>query len=297
MSTKYTPSVTIIIPTYTSSAIYIENTLKSIFLQDYPSDSVEVIVVDNESKDNTLVMAKKYGAKTINVLGSPPQVCEQRNVGANRGIGEYFYFLDHDMEFSPRLLQSFKSAVNDGDGKSIGAWYVPEHICANNWLWGKVRNFERQFYNTTVIDAARIIKREVFFATEQFDLELSGGPADWDLDNQLKEIEVKFDIIDSGVYHHEEEMSLIKYLRKKGGYIQGATYYKEKWKKRNKLIYNGVVVNQFSPFYRIIGVFFENGKWKKVFLQIHFFILMFMLRGIVGTMYVFNKMYSFLISK
>lgn len=285
---KAVPSLTIIIPTYTSSAYFLENTLKAIYSQDYPSEKLEVIVVDNESKDATVDIARRHGAAVISHHGKPPQVCDQRNIGANAGRGEYLYFLDHDMELSPGLLLEFSRAVSDG-GQQVDAWYVPENICSKNMLWKKIRNFERQFYNATVVDAARIIKKETFLKTQQYDTVLSGGPADWDFDNQLKELKAKFGIIKKEVYHHEEAVTLVRYLRKKGGYVGGADYYKEKWKVRNKRIYETVVCRQFGLFYRMIWVFFEKGKWKTALSQSDVFLMMILLRLLVGFLYVFKK--------
>jgi glycosyltransferase involved in cell wall biosynthesis len=57
------PLVSLIIPTYNSSKT-IEDCLKSIKNQNY--ENIELIVVDNNSKDNTKEIALKYTNKVYN---------------------------------------------------------------------------------------------------------------------------------------------------------------------------------------------------------------------------------------
>src|SRR3989344_2309445 len=96
---KNLPKISIIIPTRNSEWI-LSICLKGISTAAYPKNKIEIIVVDNESSDSTIKLAKKYGAKTHILFGKPPLVCQQRNLGAKRATGEYLLFLDHDMEIS-----------------------------------------------------------------------------------------------------------------------------------------------------------------------------------------------------
>ena len=57
-------SVSFVIVTYNSGDI-IEECLASIANQDYPKDKVEIIVVDGGSRDSTVKIAKRYGARII----------------------------------------------------------------------------------------------------------------------------------------------------------------------------------------------------------------------------------------
>ena len=57
-------SVSFVIVTYNCGPI-IEECLESIANQDYPKEKVEVIVVDGGSKDSTVEIARRYGAKII----------------------------------------------------------------------------------------------------------------------------------------------------------------------------------------------------------------------------------------
>lgn len=58
------PLVSVIIPTY-NSARTLETTLKSIKKQTY--QNIEIIVVDNNSKDTTKKIAEKYADSVYNI--------------------------------------------------------------------------------------------------------------------------------------------------------------------------------------------------------------------------------------
>jgi glycosyltransferase involved in cell wall biosynthesis len=279
---KTLPTISIIIPTYNSEKV-IESCLKAAKNQNYPKNKFEVIVVDNYSKDRTVSIAKSLGAKVFLLSGVPSQGCAQRNLGAEKSKSAYLFFLDHDMEMSENLLKNFSRKLIEANRK-VDAWYVPERIIASNVFLTKIRTFERSFYDGTVVDAARIIKKERFYMTKQYDTSLSSGPADWDMDIQLKGTGCTFGIIDECVYHHEDHLSLLTYITKKTKYSSGGEIYKEKWRK-NASIYNQIVSKQYSPSYRLMGVFFENVKWKKVAKNFHKYIIVVFLRLCVGLIY------------
>ena len=126
------PLISVIIPTY-NSAKTIKTCLKAIIGQNYPKDRFEIIVVDNYSKDRTVNISESLGAKLYLQEGIPPQVCLQRNFGAEKAKGEYLFFLDHDMEMSRNLFKNFaEKALEQND--NIDAWYIPERIIGNGYV-------------------------------------------------------------------------------------------------------------------------------------------------------------------
>jgi len=266
------PTISVIIPTRNSAHI-LPVCLSGIKSQQYPRKNIEVIISDNESSDQTLAVARKYGAKIVSVKGEPPLVCQQRNLGAKTAKGEYLLFLDHDMELSKGLMMDFAQKITTE--KDVDAWFIPEKIITGSKLLTKIRNFERNFYNQTPIDAVRIIKRTTFFNTEtQYDPLLSGGPADWDLDIQLKEIGCRFGSLTKPLFHHEERLGgFLKYISKKGDWSGGISLYKKKWQKKYRGKYHNVIDKQLGLKYRIFIVFFEKDKWKKIIVNLHLYIM------------------------
>ena len=84
-----TPLVSINIPTYNSERT-IKKCLESVKSQTY--SNIEVIVIDSYSYDQTVKIAKRYGAKVLFERGLP----SQRMLGIKKSKGEYILLLDSD---------------------------------------------------------------------------------------------------------------------------------------------------------------------------------------------------------
>ena len=61
------PTVSIIIPTLNSERV-LGKCLDSIFSQDYARESVEIIVVDGGSQDNTLSIVKAFSKRKTRIM-------------------------------------------------------------------------------------------------------------------------------------------------------------------------------------------------------------------------------------
>jgi glycosyltransferase involved in cell wall biosynthesis len=247
----------------------IEKCLKSVLAQTYPKDQIEIIVVDNGSADQTKDIALKYTEK---VFDKEPERSAQKNFGVEQSKGEYFLHLDADMTLSNTVLSECAKRVRNS--KDIIALYIPEIVTGNKYF-SKVKRFERSFYDGTPIDAVRFIHKEKFLETGGFDEQLYAAE-DWDLDKRLKRLG-KFDIIKSPLYHNETEFNLKNYLAKKQYYSGNINVYINKWGKNDPDI-----KKQFGFYYRFIGVFVENGKWKKILKHPVLTTGMYILRILVG---------------
>lgn len=212
-----------IIITTKNEADLIGNLLSSIFKQTYKN--IEVLLIDNSSQDKTLEIAKKFDVK-IYTFG--PERSAQRNFGAKKSKGEYFLFLDADMELTPRVLESCSRMVKTDKFAGI---VIPEKSVGKNF-WGKVKAFERSFYNSQgdlVTDAARFFLKRVFFEIGGYDESIT-GPEDWDLHDRIKEKGLKFGRIREKIYHHEGKISLFDLFNKKFYYGLNAHKYLSKHK-------------------------------------------------------------------
>jgi hypothetical protein len=146
----------------------------------------------------------------------------------------------------------------------------------------RVRRFERSFYDGTVIDGLRFIRKNKFIEAGKFDENLYACE-DWDLDKRLKKLG-RVAVIGSELYHHEEDFNLKKYLAKKEYYSQNFEAYISKWGKNDK-----DVRRQFGFYYRYIGVFVEDGKWKELLAHPVLATGMLWLRFLVGLEYLKMK--------
>jgi glycosyltransferase involved in cell wall biosynthesis len=257
----------------------IANCLKSVFEQSYRKENIEVVVVDNASTDKTKEIAQKY---TNKVFDKGPERSAQRNFGAEKSSGKYIIYLDADMILSPGVISECVGELEKN--KEIVALHVPEIIMGENF-WNKIRRFERSFYDGTVIDAVRFIRKDVFLKIGGFDETLT-GPEDWDLDKKIKKIG-KIGIIKDPLYHNEGEFSVRKYLKKKAYYGQNFQKYIAKWGKNDEDI-----KRQFGAYYRLFGVFTENGKWRKIVRHPLLTGGMLILRFFVGLTFLAQSMFS-----
>ncbi|MBA7695275.1 hypothetical protein ES703_103897 [subsurface metagenome] len=164
-----------------------------------------------------------------------------------------------------------------GENGDYIALYIPERIVGNSF-WVRVRDFERSFYNATVIDCVRFVRRDGFLEIGGFDKNLT-GPEDWDFDRRIKETG-KVGIIDVPLYHNEGGFNLKKYLKKKGYYSQFFNKYIQKWGRNDPII-----KKQFGFWYRYFGVFIENKKWKRLTRHPLLTIGIYLLRIMVGVQY------------
>lgn len=63
----------------------------------------EIIYMDSQSTDNSIELAKQYGAKAFLITGEC-NAAIARNVGAKEAIGDILFFIDGDMELFPGFL-------------------------------------------------------------------------------------------------------------------------------------------------------------------------------------------------
>ncbi len=94
------PRFSIVIPCY-NEADYIGETLVSLRAQDTTA-TFEIIVVDNNCTDETVSIARRYGAKIV--TEKTPGVCSARQAGTKVAQGEIIISTDADTVFSFRWL-------------------------------------------------------------------------------------------------------------------------------------------------------------------------------------------------
>jgi len=96
--------VSVIIPLYNCEK-YIEENIKSVFKQTYKS--IETIIVDDGSTDNSLLIAKKYECESVKIYSQPHSgACRARNLGFKKSNGDYIQYLDSDDLLSPNKIES-----------------------------------------------------------------------------------------------------------------------------------------------------------------------------------------------
>jgi len=264
----------------------IGNHIECLKKQAYPADRIELIVVDLDSTDKTREIAKRF---TDNVFNFPEIVNLKRvknyrgaqvNFGVAKSRGEVLFLPDTDMTYEPQLI---KEAVNLIFQRGFDALFVPEEIVGTGYF-GKIRNFERSFYNQTCIDALRFVKRDLFEKIGGFDeKKIEFGPDDWDFTKRIKSTGAKITITKAKIFHNEKRVTLNKYFSKKAKYVAVFDSYINKWG-----IEDEDVRKQFGFWYRYFGVFLEAGKWKRFLSRPDLALGVYFLRFVVGLIFLSN---------
>ena len=107
--------VSIIIPMY-SSENTIEKTIESITNQkDF--DKCEVILIDDCSKDNTVMICEEISKKFSNIRLLKNEInlgiCKNRNKGIENATGDYITFCDDDDELLPNFISDQLKIINN----------------------------------------------------------------------------------------------------------------------------------------------------------------------------------------
>lgn len=220
-----TPLVSIIIPTV-NSGLFLENTFKSIKNQTYKN--IETVVVDGQSKDNTLPLSKKYGAKVYQLKTNLPKgtfdAPYRRNYGVKKSKGTYVYYVDADMELSPKLIEEAVRLCES----SFDAVILPEDSFGEG-VWARAKNLERRCYwGDDLIESPRFFKKSVWENVGGLDQSLAGGRDDGDLYEKLKEKGYKVGRTKNIVMHNEGNLTVKKLFKKKYMYGKDVVKYVSK---------------------------------------------------------------------
>lgn len=243
--------VSIIITTRNSGKT-LNRLLKSIKKQSYKK--VEIIVVDNNSSDNTVAIAKQHTRK---VYQRGPERSAQRNFGAQHAKGEYLLILDADMELTPKVAED---CVETAISTSHKVLVIPEKTVGKG-LIPRIRQFEREMYMGDLsIEVARFFAKKVFTEFGGYDLKLT-GPEDYDLPYRISK---KYPIGRTKEYilHHEEGLTLSSLLRKKYYYASQGALYAEKHpeliKTQGNLLFRKAYLKHWTKFLKqpLLGISF-----------------------------------------
>ena len=118
--------VSILIPLYNASE-WIEETIHSALNQTYTN--IEIIIVDDESTDNSYHIAKQFESEIVQVYQQKNKgACAARNLAFEKSTGSYIQYLDADDLLSPNKIET-QLALLKNNKNSI-----------SNCKWGRFYN-------------------------------------------------------------------------------------------------------------------------------------------------------------
>jgi len=179
-----TPLVSILIPAFNAQE-WIAETIQSALRQTWPRN--EIIVLDDGSADETLVVARRFESDEVRVISQPNQgAAAARNQALALSRGEYIQWLDADDLLSPdKVAHQMEAAQQVRDRRALfsSPWayfryrpakakFIPTPLCSDldptEWL---TRKWEGNWHMQT---ATWLISRELTEAAGLWDTRLLG---------------------------------------------------------------------------------------------------------------------------
>ena len=208
--------VSVVIPTTPAEIPLAQKCAESVYLSTYKN--IEILII-NEGLERSA----------------------QRNLGIQRSKGECILYLDSDQSVSSNLIEECVHLIKHG----YSSVYIPE-IITTKGFFGYLRNWERQFYTSTPVDCARFIRKD---HCPLFDLDLK-GPEDADHDRRVQGLKTTSE----NCLYHEDNVSLLKFLKKKAYYSKSMAEYAKRWPDDKCLNF----------WWRCFFCYTENGKYKRL---------------------------------
>jgi glycosyltransferase involved in cell wall biosynthesis len=211
-------------------------------IKDQTYHNLEIIIVDNDSIDDTLNIARKF---TPLVFSYNPERSSQINYGVKKSSGKYIYRVDSDFVLEPNVI---KEAVTLAESNNFAAVLIHNTSDSTVSYWARVRKFERDMYESENLNVAvRFIRKDIFLSLGGFDPELIYGE-DYDLHNRIIQ-NYEIGKVNAKEMHLGEYKTLLEIARKNYYYGRSAN----KFLRKNK----GRGMKQVNPFRK---AYFRNFK-------------------------------------
>lgn len=243
--------VSVIVPTYNSEK-FLEECLQSISDQSYKN--IEIIVVDNNSKDNTKKIAKKFTDKVFN---KGPERSAQRNFGVKNSQGQYVAIIDSDMNLEKNVIAECIDKIYELDeNKKCSGIIIPEKSFGKGF-WAECKTLERSFYEgVDFMEAARFFFRSDYITLGGYDELLTSGE-DWDLSQRMDKIGI-LKRINSYIFHNEGTLSLWRTVSKKFYYARKFASYTQKSSSKENLSQQINIIGRYKLFFSQPKKLFKN---------------------------------------
>jgi glycosyltransferase involved in cell wall biosynthesis len=182
----WNPKVSIVIPTY-NRANFLPRAIKSALSQTYRN--IEIIIVDDNSKDKTEEIVKYYNDPRIRYIVHKCNLgpSAARNTGIKNSKGKYIAFLDSDDEWFLEKISCQMNIFQKKDSK-CGIVCTGGYIIKDNKKTVRVKSISlspNSFYRkilleNTVGTSTVLVKKECFEKVGLFDESLKNCE-DWDM--------------------------------------------------------------------------------------------------------------------
>lgn len=183
-SSDVQPEVSFVVPVRDDAA-RLARCLESIRANDPSCASIEIIVADNGSRDNSAEVARTAGARVMELPGR--SVAQLRNEAAGSAHGRFLAFVDADHEIGRQWLASGLETLTHSGAAAVGAPYHPPP--GATWVqlaYDRLRPHAQGIHEVEWLGSGNLlIRRDAFVAVSGFDTSLETCE-DVDLCNRLR---------------------------------------------------------------------------------------------------------------
>lgn len=192
--------VSVVVPTF-NRQLLLGRTLESLLRQQSGTVRYEVLVVDNNSTDDTRAVVATFTSRCSNVryLFEPRRgVSHARNTGIAAAAAPLVAFIDDDVEADPTWVATIKSEFDDHPdidclgGRIAARWAAPPPPWLTSKHWGPVA-LQREKGDTPYVDAdhASPCLMTANFASRRTALEEVGGFSPEFLRDEDRELQLR----------------------------------------------------------------------------------------------------------
>ena len=303
------PFVTIVIPAY-NAAKYIELVLEAIYNQDYPKELIEVILVDDNSKDNTVEIAQSFQPKfqhfKIIKKDGLRGASSSTNIGIKQAQGEIICSIDSDaILLNKNWISEVVNAMADPQVAAV-AGYI---YTGNNYnIWARLMGAELEdrydqikTENVDHVSTCNTAYRKSSLELESVNLldeNLYYG-YDVDLSYKLKQAGFKIKLLKHIGCNHFWKETLLGYLKQQFNVAYGRLYLISKYPQKSSgdnvagmFQFVQVPLTALTGFFLLISIFFP----QLLYMSALFFLLLFLMQ-LPQTYRIFKKkkQFSFII--
>jgi glycosyltransferase involved in cell wall biosynthesis len=286
------PYVSIIIPTF-NRANLLKKTIRTFLNINYPKNKYEIIISDNNSKDNTKYIVEEFKKdhSTIKYIFVERQgVHHARNYAAKFARGKILYFTDDDMIATKNTLLELVKIFNLDKkiGVATGLILPKFEISPPKWIKKYLINFWLSLTDSKikqkkiiisnddfgVFSCHQAIRKDIFFRSGGFNPENTGGiwmgDGETGLNIKIKKLGYKFAYIKKSVIFHFITKSRLNfnYLFNRvanQAFCDSYTFYR-KHRNRKKillfLIFRTFIIAPLYLFYLLIKAVFRKTSYR-----------------------------------
>lgn len=175
------PSISVVICTYNRAEL-LANALQTLCEQTMDKSCYEVLVVDNNSKDDTRSVAKKFSRRHPNLrycFEERQGLSHARNCGWREARGAYVAYIDDECKVPPQWLANARRIIENVSPAVFGGPYYGYHNSSTPRWWKKsYESFEHSKTSRALNDGEYLrggnifIRRGLLKMTGGFDVEL-----------------------------------------------------------------------------------------------------------------------------